>query len=424
MANTAYDITSGFYDSVDGDRKYFADQMNMPYKRIVSEGIFGTDNTSQKGTDFNPVITNSTDRTFTIASGMGILNGRWFEMVTTQLFTADVNNTLSDRKDSIIIAVDTATSGRKATIEYRLGSGGTPPALVNNAGHQELRICNVVVKSLSTGGGITIEDTRATSECPIIVGLLKELSADDFLTQFKNIFNEFQQTFETFEDTFESFESSYTSWYSGVQNDWNTIKTTFEGIESYWADIQSAWSTFYSSAQSQWSTFYSSAQSQWTTFKSEKDSDWTSFKSGKDSEWTTFKNSKDSDWTSYKNTKNTDWTSYKSGKDSDWTTYKNGKTSEWNTWFNATKEDWQEFLAQATSSFSIQLIKQHVDYTSGTITISGYNSTKDQVVVYINGLYASVEDDYTLSSSGVITFKNTINSGAVIDIVSYRTVIG
>ena len=402
MANTAYDITSGFYDSVDGDRKYFADQMNMPYKRIVSEGIFGTDNTSQKGTDFNPVITNSTDRTFTIASGMGILNGRWFEMVTTQLFTADVNNTLSDRKDSIIIAVDTATSGRKATIEYRLGSGGTPPALVNNAGHQELRICNIVVKSLSTGGGITIEDTRGTSECPIIVGLLKELSADDFLTQFKNTFNEFQSTFETFEDTFESFESSFTSWYNGIQGDWNTIKSTFEGIESDFAEIQSTWSTFYSSAQSQWSTF-----------KSDKESDWTSFKSGKDS-----------DWTSYKNTKNTDWTSYKSGKDSDWTTYKNGKTSEWNTWFNATKEDWQEFLAQATSSFSIQLIKQHVDYTSGTITISGYNSTKDQVVVYINGLYASVEDDYTLSSSGVITFKNTINSGAVIDIVSYRTVIG
>ena len=402
MANTAYDITSGFYDSVDGDRKYFADQMNMPYKRIVSEGIFGTDNTSQKGTDFNPVITNSTDRTFTIASGMGILNGRWFEMVTTQLFTADVNNTLSDRKDSIIIAVDTATSGRKATIEYRLGTGGTPPTLVNNAGHQELRICNVIVKSLSTGGGITIEDTRGTNECPIIVGLLKELSVDDFLTQFKNTFNEFQSTFETFEDTFESFESSYTSWYSGVQNDWNTIKSTFEGIESDFAEIQSTWSSF-----------YSNAQSQWTTFKSEKDSD-----------WTTFKNSKDSDWTSYKNTKNTDWTSFKSGKDSDWTTYKNGKTSEWNTWFNATKEDWQEFLAQATSSFSIQLIKQHVDYTSGTITITGYNNTKDQVVVYINGLYASVEDDYTLSTSGVITFKNTINSGAVIDIVSYRTVIG
>lgn len=402
MANTAYDITSGFYDSVDGDRKYFADQMNMPYKRIVSEGIFGTDNTSQKGTDFNPVITNSTDRTFTISSGMGILNGRWFEMVTTQLFTADVNNTLSDRKDSIIIAVDTATSGREATIEYRLGSGGTPPALVNNAGHQELRICNVIVKSLSTGGGITIEDTRATSECPIIVGLLKELSADDFLTQFKNTFNEFQETFETFEETFESFESSYTSWYSDVQNDWNTIQTTFDGIESDFAQIQSTWSTF-----------YSSAQNQWTTFKNEKESDWTSFKSGKDS-----------DWTSYKNTKNTDWTSYKSGKDSDWTTYKNGKTSEWNTWFNQTKSDWQEFLSQATSSFSIQLIKQHVDYTSGTITITGYNSTKDQVVVYINGLYASVEDDYTLSTSGVITFKNTINSGAVIDIVSYRTVIG
>lgn len=402
MANISYDITSGFYDSVDGDRKYFADDMNMPYKRIVSEGIFGTDNTNQKGTDFNPVITSSTDRTFTIASGMGILNGRWFEMVTTQLFTADVNNTLSDRKDSIIIAVDTATSDRKATIEYRLGSGSTPPALVNNAGHQELRICNIVVKSLSTGGGITIEDTRATSECPIIVGLLKELSADEFLTQFKNTFNEFQQTFETFEETFETFESSFASWYSGIQNDWNTIKTTFDGIEDDFAEIQSTWSTF-----------YSTAQSQWTAFKSEKDSD-----------WTTFKSSKDSDWTSYKNTKNTDWTNYKSGKDSDWTTYKNGKTSEWDTWFNETKSDWQEFLSQATSSFSIQLIKQHVDYTSGTITITGYNNTKDQVVVYINGLYASVEDDYTLSTSGVITFKNTINSGAVIDIVSYRTVIG
>lgn len=438
MANTSYDITSGFYDSVSGDRKYFADQMNMPYKRIVSEGIFGTENTSQKGTDFNPVITNSTNRTFTVSNGVGILNGKWFEMISTQNFTADANNTLSDRKDSIIIAVDTSSSVRKATIEYRVGSGATAPALVNNAGHKELRVCNVVVKSLSSGGGITIEDTRGTSECPIIVGLLKELSADDFLTQFKNTFNAFQTNYQEFETTFEGLEddieglkSSFNSWYSGVQSQWTTITDTFDEIESSWASIQSNWSSFYSTAQSNWSSFYSSTQSDWTAFKSGKESDWTSFKntkntdwtsykSGKDTDWASYKSGKDSEWSTYKSGKDSDWTSYKGTKDSDWTTFKSGKTSEWTTWFNQTKEEWDEFINNTSSILSVDVITQHVDYTSGTITVTGYDASKDKIIVYINGLYASVDDDYTLSYTGVISFKNTINSGAVIDIVTYR----
>ena len=40
MADTRYTVDSGFYDSVNQDRLYSADEMNMPYKDIISEGVF------------------------------------------------------------------------------------------------------------------------------------------------------------------------------------------------------------------------------------------------------------------------------------------------------------------------------------------------------------------------------------------------
>ena len=40
MSEQAINITSGFYNSINGDRMYSANDMNKPYKRVFTEGIF------------------------------------------------------------------------------------------------------------------------------------------------------------------------------------------------------------------------------------------------------------------------------------------------------------------------------------------------------------------------------------------------
>ena len=42
MAEQIINVNCGFFDAIDNDRRYSADEMTMPYKRIVANGIFAT----------------------------------------------------------------------------------------------------------------------------------------------------------------------------------------------------------------------------------------------------------------------------------------------------------------------------------------------------------------------------------------------
>ena len=313
MPESSTKIRAGFFDSVNGDRKYYASDMVMPYTRLVTEGIYGKNNSDEKATDFLVSKNPENAQQVIVSKGMGLLAGRWFELEQDLPINIEQNTTLSPRIDSIIISCDNSNSGRKVSIDYRLGSGGTHPALISSDTVKELRICDITVASNSSGGAITISDTRATSECPIIVGLIKELDAEDFLNQFKNTYN---------------------TWYAQVQAQWN----------EYYQNTGESWDTYFEQTKQAWESWLSTTK------------------------------------------------------------------SEWNAWFESLK-----------GQIAIQIIQQHFEYSgSGTVQISGYNSVTDTVIVYINGFYAIPTTEYSVSSSGAITFVNTINAGASIDVVINR----
>ena len=324
MPASTTEIRAGFFDSINGDRKYYASDMVMPYTRIVTEGIFGKNNTDEKATDFLVSKSSGDAQQVIVSKGMGLLNRRWFELEQDMPITIEQNTTLSQRVDSIIISCDNTNAGRHVSIDYRLGTGGTHPALVDTADIKELRICDITVQPNSSGGGITITDTRATSECPIIVGLLKELDAEDFLNQFKNTYN---------------------TWYAGVQAQWN----------EYFEDTGADWDSYFTTTKQAWET-----------------------------------------WLSQTN-------------------------STWESWLTQTQQEWDTWFENIKSDVGVGVLQQHFTYSgSGTVQITDYSNVTDTVIVYINGFYAIPTTEYTVSDAGAITFVNTINSGASIDVVIYR----
>ena len=64
------DLTCGFFNSIDGDRKYNADDMARPYHRIISNGVFSDPN-GHEPTDFKvSVATNNVDVLVQAGEGM------------------------------------------------------------------------------------------------------------------------------------------------------------------------------------------------------------------------------------------------------------------------------------------------------------------------------------------------------------------
>lgn len=156
------DLKSGFYNSINGDRMYNAEDMNMPYSRIISNGVM-------TGDDFH-VLAND-NMTLTVKKGFGIFDKNWAELENDAILNIPTPNVLHKRIDSVIIRND-KTNERKCTIDYVVGVASDNPS-VPDLGEGEYRLANITVAANATIIDQTnIEDTRPTAECGFIHNLL------------------------------------------------------------------------------------------------------------------------------------------------------------------------------------------------------------------------------------------------------------
>lgn len=161
-------ITGGFFDSVNQDRLYNADQMNMPYKKIVSDGLFF------EGGDGGNVfkVTAAGGMTVNVGPGNALIGGKWAE--NEDALTVDISGNTSEsaRVDSIILRLDANIETRAVGIVYRQGAAAAP-ALDTSDGVKEFRLANITVSVNAVAVTDTnISDTRGTADCPWVTSLI------------------------------------------------------------------------------------------------------------------------------------------------------------------------------------------------------------------------------------------------------------
>ncbi len=161
MADTKYAVKSGFYDSVNRDRLYSADDMNQPYKEILTEGI------DAGGFEVTPQST--PNMTVNVAAGHAFLGGKWVDAVARTL-TVPENTAMYGRDDAVVLQVDTNSDVREASIVYRTGTPAAIaeiPALINTGGISEVMLAYITVAAGATSISTSyIHDTRGGSDCP------------------------------------------------------------------------------------------------------------------------------------------------------------------------------------------------------------------------------------------------------------------
>ena len=164
MADTKYAVKSGFYDSVNHDRLYSADDMNQPYKSMLSAGII------EGGFAVTPQST--PDMTVNVAAGHALLGDKWVDAAAKTL-TVPENTALYGRIDAIVLRVDINTDVRAADLIYRTGTPASEPeapALIGTTGIYEVRLANITVAAGATAiAAAQISDQRGTSGCPYVM---------------------------------------------------------------------------------------------------------------------------------------------------------------------------------------------------------------------------------------------------------------
>ena len=166
MAEQEYTVSSGFYDAVNNDRTYSADDMNNIFYNVFGDGVIA------KSTADNALkVISGGGSVIQIYSGNAIFGRRWFISDTFHGFTIPVNSAAYARMDSVIARVDTRVAERVAKLVYITGtpdSAVEPPEINQTGGVIEYRIANIKVP---IGAAIPEEiyDLRGTDECPFII---------------------------------------------------------------------------------------------------------------------------------------------------------------------------------------------------------------------------------------------------------------
>ena len=209
MNEQKFEIECGFFDSVNDDRLYSAEDMNRPYKRLISNGVFAT----QQGTPSTDlqVITAIDGMNIIVKKGEGRIGEKWYENPSDIVITVPINNDIVPRIDSVIAQVDNLQNGRVGNIVYREGnpnSNPQPPEINTNENVIEMRLANIYVSRTAREiGQEVITDLRGSSECPWITSLIKQVDTSVLYNQWQAAYQKY------YDDQGEEF----TDWFNSVK---------------------------------------------------------------------------------------------------------------------------------------------------------------------------------------------------------------
>ena len=206
MADQTFNVNCGFFDAVNNDRTYTANDMNRPYKRVVANGVFAT----PQGTPSTDLLVESAGSGMGILvnAGEGIFADKWFESPAAISITVPNNTTLQPRRDSVIIQVDMRSSGRVGNIVYRTGtpaSSPQPPDIGVVANVIEYRLANIYVAAGANAiNNDAIVDLRGSSECPWVTSLIQQVDTSTLWQQYQTAY---QNQYDTYTQEFEEYTS-------------------------------------------------------------------------------------------------------------------------------------------------------------------------------------------------------------------------
>ena len=194
-------ITSGFFNSVNHDRLYDAEQVSSIFDGIIKDGVY-----ESIGDAF--MVTPNSDLNDSIIVGTG---RAWFDHTWTLndaqfSLTLDEPNTLYGRIDYVVIDVNREQDVRANTLKIVRGTmsdNPQEPVLINTDRHKQYPIAKIDVPS-GASRKISASDITylvGTEKCPLVTGVLEALNITNYFKQYDAEFNEW---FEGIKDIFGS----------------------------------------------------------------------------------------------------------------------------------------------------------------------------------------------------------------------------
>lgn len=185
----------GFYNSLNGDRKYDSEDLSRMFDGIIYDGVIGA-----VGDTF--AVKAGTGNTVNVSSGRAWFNHTWTYNDAPMPISCGSAAVLLDRYDAIVLEVNAASDVRKNSIKVVTGieaSNPAKPTMESTEFVHQYPLAYILRKAGSSSiSQSQIENAVGTEACPICTGVLKSLNVEQMMAQWEAQFDEwFQSTKDT-----------------------------------------------------------------------------------------------------------------------------------------------------------------------------------------------------------------------------------
>lgn len=184
-------VTYGFYDSLNHDRLYNAQQMSAIFDGIINDGVF-----MSVGNQFHTVA--GTGMQVIVKSGRAWFDSTWTLNDAEYPLSIDAADVLLTRIDAVVLEVNSEVATRANTIKVVKGTPASTPAkptLTNTTTiHQHALAYVTVAKNITAITNSMIEIVVGKTETPYVTAILQT-------TDITDLYNQWEDYFQTWFDT-------------------------------------------------------------------------------------------------------------------------------------------------------------------------------------------------------------------------------
>lgn len=214
-------VTYGFYNSINGDRKYNALEMSSIFDGIIVDGVY-----MSIGDALN--VKSSGGMGITVGTGRAWFNHTWTLNDSVMPLTIESSDVLLNRIDAVVLEVNNDSDVRKNTIKIVKGtpaSNPVKPSLIKSEMVNQYPLAYITIgKGVLSISQSNIENAIGTSACPYVTGVLKGMDIDNLVAQWGA---QWAEWLSSNTDAWEAF-------MSGNTNEW---KSFMAKNKDEWSDL-------------------------------------------------------------------------------------------------------------------------------------------------------------------------------------------
>lgn len=219
-------VSSGFFNSLNGDRKYNTAQMSAIFDGLIIDGVFAS-----IGTSF--AVKAAGGLTVNVGIGKAWFDHTWTVNDSILPMTAPEAEVLLDRIDAVVLEVNGTKSVRENTIKFVKGnpsSAPSRPTLTNEGNVHQYPLCYIYRKyGTAVINQADITPMVGTESTPFVTGILQTISLDELLGKWQDELDRFTDArSQEVDDWIAQEESDFTAWFNKMKADLQQEQTVLD----------------------------------------------------------------------------------------------------------------------------------------------------------------------------------------------------